>query len=919
MVLKGEYKKYSDIYNELKENNNKIVLLYQLGKFYEIYEFENAGNATEIADLLNIQITRKNKNKSKENKDNNPAMCGIPIMSYDKYIDILYDNKYTVGVVNQEGEGKNVKRLPVIIHNRGTNPDYIMKKMDSSNTICLYFETVRNKINIGMCCIDFCIGNIEVYEIYQSNEDTQYIYDELVRFVKSKSPLEINIYYNNENNYNNLIKSISGFNINQIKEINKSFIKISYQNEYLKRIYNLESNISSIEYLDLEKYPLSCLALVCGINTAYSQNAETVKGLKYPIIWEESNHLILDNNTIDQLDLMEIYRIINFTKTKMGARKLKYRLLNPIINKKEIKNRLNRIEYIMSNKIDLSILEEISDIERLFKKIILGTITLQEFGLFYISICYIYNCYVKLNKFKKKIDILPKKDECKKLRELIAHIEKTFDIDELLSGDIEIYNILSSNFEQVNKLNSLITDKINKIKEIKDTIKLPDNKNGDLIRIEKNEIDGYHFVMGKTIGAQIKKLNGDKFHYKILTTSYKIVGGSLTDITEEIKKFEGQIKKIVRGKLDDILSLIREKYNKECLKFIDFISELDLIESCGQVAKKYGYCKPIIISGKKGGSVNAVDLRHPLVERISNSIYVPNDANISGPDLGGTLVFGVNASGKTCYIKSIGINVIMAQAGLYVSAKSFEISPYKHLMTRLSGNDNIMKGESSFEVEMIELKSIIMRSGAYTLALGDELCRGTTNEDAIAIVYSAIRKMKNDGTNFIFATHLHSLTEMDNLDNIRFIHLKVKIDKKGIIYSRKIEEGAGPKFYGIEIAGGIGLPDDLIKDALMIRKKILNEKIDLVCTNTSKYNSGIQMTECEICKKNYKEIGLDTHHIKFQKYADEYGLIDGHIDKNKGDNLVVLCKECHKGVHRGNIEIKGWINSIGGKVLDFIS
>ena len=133
MTLKGEYKKYCEIYNDLCEKNNKekVVLLYQLGKFYEIYEFEDGGNATYIANLLNIQLTRKDKKKSTENKNANPLMCGVPTASLEKYIDILYDNGFTVGIVNQVGEGKDVQRLPVVVSSAATNTDYIMKKNPS--------------------------------------------------------------------------------------------------------------------------------------------------------------------------------------------------------------------------------------------------------------------------------------------------------------------------------------------------------------------------------------------------------------------------------------------------------------------------------------------------------------------------------------------------------------------------------------------------------------------------------------------------------------------------------------------------------------------------------------------------------------------------------------------------------------------
>ena len=162
------------------------------------------------------------------------------------------------------------------------------------------------------------------------------------------------------------------------------------------------------------------------------------------------------------------------------------------------------------------------------------------------------------------------------------------------------------------------------------------------------------------------------------------------------------------------------------------------------------------------------------------------------------------------------------------------------------------------------------------------------------------------------------MEDINTIPDLRFVHLKVETDKdNNIIYSRKINEGPGKKFYGIEIAKGLGFPDNLVKEALIVRKKIINEAEFLVCSNVSRYNSNVRLTQCEICNKKYNETLLHVHHIIFQKYANEQGLVNGRTHKNTTDNLVVLCALCHQNVHKGEITINGWMDSTAGKKLDF--
>ena len=313
--------------------------------------------------------------------------------------------------------------------------------------------------------------------------------------------------------------------------------------------------------------------------------------------------------------------------------------------------------------------------------------------------------------------------------------------------------------------------------------------------------------------------------------------------------------------------------------------------SNAKTAKENIYHKPTIQTHEKG-FLSCKNLRHPIIEQISDTIYTPNDIEI-GKSMNGMLLYGVNAVGKSSFMKSVGILSIMAQAGMFVPAENLVYSPYKYLFTRILGNDNIYKGQSSFAVECSELDSILRRSDENSLVLGDELCKGTENISAYSIVSAGIITLAERKSDFIFATHLHDLSKNERINktlNVECYHLQVEYDpeSKKITYNRKLKEGPGMNTYGLEVAKAMIQDVEFIELASTIRKEYINESTDFVNTKTSVYNVNVFMDTCSICSKKSTE----THHIEAQKLADIDGNLS-HFHKNKKGNLMPLCSECH--------------------------
>ena len=285
--------------------------------------------------------------------------------------------------------------------------------------------------------------------------------------------------------------------------------------------------------------------------------------------------------------------------------------------------------------------------------------------------------------------------------------------------------------------------------------------------------------------------------------------------------------------------------------------------------------------------VEFTDLRHPIVEQLIKSKYeyIPHSLTL-GKGTNGIMLYGLNSAGKSVLMKAIGISVIMAQCGFYVPAKKFKFYPYNALYTRITGTDNIFKGLSSYMLEMTELNCIIKRADDRTLIIGDEICRGTEQISGNIIVASTIIKLLNQKSNFIFATHLHDIMNLEQIkvrNDLKAYHLSVSYKDGQLFYDRQLREGVGDRIYGITIA-----------------EYVINDK------------------EFKDIMVNFKKDILDNKITYFQKDCKN-GVVKGkpYINKNDEINLVCICEECHEKVHHGNLVIEGKTYTSDGMKLNY--
>jgi len=970
MTLIDDYLEYQIKYE--KKYGKFTIVLMQVGHFYEAYGIDNKeeqtnnDNLKRLSDILNIQLTKKNKNILEITRGN-PLMMGVNIFSIDKFIQLLINNNYTTIIIDQVTPPPEPERAVTNIYSPGTNIKHSIKG-DTNNLVSIYIESVTNlkkfqdRICIGLSSIDLSTGNNFIFETYSNLDDSNLALDEVFRFIQMYDPKEIVIHTKNLKLSKNFITSyldLSHRVCHYYDDIlDGNYTNIKYQDSFLKKIFTNTGLLSVIEYLDLEHKIFGLVSYMVLLDFAYEHNETIIQKINKPELYNSEKKLILTNNCINQINVIpniklninnkfdSLFGVINNTSTSIGKRYLRERILNPILDIDELNKRYSLVDSFMYSKDEQPLykqyevyLNRIIDIERLHRKLSLKYIHPADFvslDLSYENIINILN--IENNDIKS---ILPSELDIKNFKNFVKEYTDYFDMDEIVKYHLD--KISKSFFRKGHELEiDDIQEKIDKNYKIIKLfcLKLSNyiENNSKYIKLEHNDRDG-HYLAATTkrcnllkqkfsnmnyhnfsinLGSESITINPKDIEFKTLNKSNtKINYKLIKEISNELRILEDTIKTVCKEVFIKKMEYFDNKYGVSLKTISKFVGEIDLIKSVAKTSINYGYTRPKIQENDHS-FINAKGLRHPIIERIQTDIeYVPNDIILGEDNTNGILLFGTNASGKSSLMKSIGLNVILAQAGMFVAANSFVYNPYQYLFSRINNNDNIFKGESSFAVEMGELRSILKRANKHSLVLGDELCSGTESISAQSIFASSVLSLSKKNINFIFATHLHELCNIEcikQLSSLKIFHLKVIFDEiqKTLIYDRKLEEGSGPAIYGLEVCRAMDMDKDFLDTANIIRKDLMNINNRILEPKKSVYNNEVFVDICMVCNAK----AMDVHHIKFQCQADSNNMI-GTIPKDIKSNLVPLCKACHISVHNHDLEIYGYQQTSDGIKLNY--
>lgn len=890
------YDDYISYCNEYK-HYGKVLVLMEVGSFFEFYAVENetvkeGADMSEICHILNIQSTRKNKSIPTCSRSN-PLMAGFPSYSLPKFIDLLLAEQYTIVLVEQTTPPPNPIRKVTQIISPSTYMDTTMSS-SSSYLMCVYNIALKNSYVMSVSYVDLTTGELFMFD-EEFTGDKMELVQEITRLVTLYSPRELVF-----------IGDVALKNYIDRTQIDLSlYKKPSYQNAILKKVYPQTGLLSPIEYIDLERRSDAITCLVYLIQFAYEHNENIIAYLRRPTFLPKTQHLQLAHSSAEQLYLLptqkqsSLIQLLNTCDTSIGKRYFRDCLIHPLRDPIEIEKRYEYTDLVSSHTEARTYLKEIKDIERIFRRILLRLAKPAE--------C--IHLVSSLKAVQKLLDLSRTHSLFEHYENPVLHhclelwqVDKMDTIHFYKKGVHPEIDILAEKIESIHTLFQKNVSDANRV--IGDTffkLEVTAERQDYQILITKKRYENYcERVKSQFTSQPLSAAN---------KTTLKLSFPKMDSFQQELHQLTNELKTVVNETYMSDLSSFHV-FSDQMKDIVSFISKFDFHVTCAKNAKLYNYCRPIVTPGSS--KINGKQLRHPLIEVFQKDIpYVGNDIQL---EESGMLLYGINAAGKSSYMKSVGLAIIMAQAGMYVPADSFHFSPYDRIFTRIPSGDNLFKGQSTFVTEMLELRCILKNSTSHSLVIGDEVASGTESVSAISIVAAGIKQLMDKKTSFLFATHLHEIAQLDLIKSkLRIAHMSVHYDETNdvLVYDRVLKEGSGDTLYGLEVCKSLDMPLDFLELAHTIRKDQLNISPHVVDMKKSRYSSDVFVDICSICKNKADEI----HHIQHQAKANSNGFI-GSIHKNDTHNLIAVCKVCHDKIHNGSIQVNGMKQTNYGKLLD---
>lgn len=775
-------------YVEMKDNYKDVLLFYRLGDFYEMF-FEDA---VTVSHELELTLTGR-----AAGLEERVPMCGVPYHAVNVYIDKLIKKGYKVAICEQMEDPKTAKGIV---------------KRDITEVISSGTVTSESSLNEKE---NNFIGNIYdfdyMYVISYSDITTGEYYIEKLDHDKDKVLSEVISLGLKEVICNS---KLDPYIINILKSQYKLTVTIT------DKLYELDNYSYLYNNFDVN-YQIAIKHLLYYLVVEQRRN---LSHIRIVIEKKQDNYLKMDVHTKRNLELTESLRLkerqysllwlMDNTKTAMGGRKLKQWIENPIIDKDILNQRYDIIdkllnEFLLSDELR-KYLYEVYDLERLCGRISLGNANARD-----------------LVQLKNSLRVLPNIKEILTKINFYKQIETLDSLYELLNNSLNetppvglkegylIKDGYNSELEELKSLRSGGKDFISKFElEEKErtgikNLKIGFNKVfGYFIEVSKSNLNLITPEMGYIRKQTIA--NGERFITPLLKEKEDLI---LTS-EEKIIELEYNLFIEIRDKVKEYIPNLQE--------ISKVISEIDVIQSFAFISEKYNYVRPKLNNKHE---IKVIDSRHPVVEKVIKDSYVENDI-IMDKNTNILLITGPNMAGKSTYMRQLGIITIMAQIGCFVPAKEANLPIFDKIFTRIGASDDLVSGESTFMVEMIEASNAIKNATENSLILFDELGRGTATFDGMSLAQAILEYIHDHiGCKTLFSTHYHELTDLEkNLKKLKNKHVSAEEKDGNIIFLHKVKDGSVDKSYGINVAKLAGLPNEVITRADDILKIYENKE-----------------------------------------------------------------------------------------------
>ena len=794
-------------YYEIKERNPGCILFFRLGDFYEMFD----DDAVLAARELDLTLTTRDRNKPKE--EQNP-MCGVPYHSVDSYIARLVSKGYKVAICEQledPSQAKGIVQRDITrIITPGTVTESCMLDEGRNNYFaCIY--GMDNRYGLAFC--DLSTGAF----FSTVCVDAAAAASELGRF----APTEV---MRGGENVNDPILEEALFQRLKccVDETNPSQFQLLMCQEVLEKHFN--QDITQLGLGSMHPAIMASGGLLQTLLTLQKNDLAHIRQLQF---YTSGRFMELDLDARRNLELTETLRskekkgtllwVLDKTHTAMGGRLLRSWLEKPLLDPTEIGRRQSAVQELVdetmmrSDLIDA--LKDVSDLERVMTRIVTGTVNCRDL--------------LGLARGLRALPLVKQvlsSAESPMLQKLAASIDSLEDCADRIENTIvddppltirEGGIIRPGADQQADFLRSLMQGGAETIL----TIEAQEREKTGIrtLKVSYNRVFGYYIEVSKSFMDQVPS------HYIRKQT----LANCERYITQELKELEDQ----VLGAKDRLVALeyqiftaLREYLAQQASRVqlsAAAVAAADALCSLATVAVQKGYCRPEITLDN---DLSITDGRHPVVEQmLTDSLFVPNDTSLGSRDNQVSIITGPNMAGKSTYMRQVALIVLMAQMGSFVPARSARIGIVDRVFTRIGASDDLASGKSTFMVEMAEVASILKYATSKSLLILDEIGRGTSTYDGMAIARAVLEYAANPrllGAKTLFATHYHELSAIEQeLPNVRNYNIAVKKRGDKMIFLRKIIPGATDDSFGVEVAKLAGLPAQVVTRA----RQILNE------------------------------------------------------------------------------------------------
>ncbi len=780
-------------YQKVKDQYPDAFLFYRLGDFYELFN----DDAIKGSQLLELTLTTRNHSSA------NPIpMCGVPHRAVENYVDILIDKGYKVAICEQMEDPKKakgmVKRAVTRLITPGTKMDLKGDAAQSNNYLTAVLP-VENGFKLAYA--DLSTGELKVTTL--ANQGA--VLNELINLQTKEIVYE------------------QALPADLVATLNKRNLLLSKQTtqEPQAEIAYLTQELTDAGEKQVVTLLVSYLLTTQKRALAHMQIAQS---------YELNSYMEIDHNSKANLELMVNMRsgkrqgtlawLLDATKTAMGSRQLKRWLDRPLINLDEITERQDKVAVLLDHYFERSNLQEeltkVYDLERLAGRVAYGSVNGRD-------LIQLKTSLNQVPKIKYVLETL----EAPVFDQMLAKLDPLADvatlIDQAIVEDAPV-SVTDGGVIKVGYNDQLDTyrDAMNNGKEWIAQLQKKEREATGInnLKIGYNHVFGYYIEVTK---ANIAKLPADRYERKQTLVNAERFS------TPELKEKEAIIMEAQEKSTSmeyDLFVAVRDKVKAQIgrlQKLAASLAELDVLQSFAVVSEDYHFVRPKL---NQGHELKIKAGRHPVVEKfLGHQEYVPNDV-VMDPNTEILLITGPNMSGKSTYMRQLALIAVMAQVGCFVPADSALLPIFDQIFTRIGAADDLVSGESTFMVEMMEANNALQHATPNSLILFDEIGRGTATYDGMALAQAIIEYVHDHvHAKTLFSTHYHELTTLDQrLTQLKNVHVGASEENGELVFLHRVEAGPADKSYGIHVAKLAGLPDSLLKRADTILTKLEGKK-----------------------------------------------------------------------------------------------